>query len=554
MTDNPPTPTPTRGAHDLWVGVVDAAHERIAGRIARAKTDHVAGILERVEADIAPHLEPLIREAVDNETLPPEVRDLLRAVIEPEHFTQSLLVGIAVGSILGPILGSWFQPLMTDIGNNAWLSNTSQTLSPAEAALAEIRHNPHLADPAHEAAMSGLNGDRFKAMVYNTGEPIAVGEGLQLYRRGLMDLATLQTLVHQSRIRDEWFDDVLNLRYAPPGAGEVLAARVKSHLTDTEAKRKLSEAGIDPDNYDWLVATAGRPPGIDQMLHLWNRGAATEADVEQAIAQSDINPHYTPFVKELRWYIPPVRSVMAMLRAGARTDAQATELFKENGVRPDDIPAYIAEGHHTRTAALRELSQSQVLRMYAARVMDRATAHARLVALRYPDADADLLLDFADDTRGEKLRDALITKVGALYTAHKLTKSEAALALNADAVPAEAQADLFHVWDIERTSFAPNLTVAQWQQALRRGLVTHDDFTARMGTFGYNDTEADLLAGLAFPPPKSAKAPPARDLSVSQIVKLYQAGNLTRTEAHDKLTALGYDNNEANEILILADK
>lgn len=506
MVSAEPPADDTPAAHRLWTGIGEAIHAKIAPKIADAKHEAVARVLEQFEQELVPHLAPIVRNLLDNPALPPEVRDLLEATIDPEHFTQSLLVGIAIGSILSPILGAATQPLVTDIANNAWHNAQSMVLSPAEAALASLRHNPHVPDPALEATMSGLSQDRFDALVYNTGEPISIGDGLLLFRRGQMDDATLRTLVRQSRVRDEWYPYVLDLRYQPPGAGEVIAGRLKGHLSDADALQKLSEAGVNPNNYPWLLATAGRPPGIEQMLHLWNRGVATQADVDAAVRQSDINDAFLPFVRELRWYVPPVRSIMAMLRAGARTDAEATALFTENGVRAQDIPAYLAEAHHGRTATVREVSQSQVTRMYSARLIDRPTALARLIALRFTAPDANLLLDFADHARTERLQNALITKIGTLYVAHKIDRPTAITALSGDQVPADAQADLFHVWDLERAAAVHKPTVAQTIGAFRRTQITALQCKNRLLELGVQPMDIGILVADGWPPSKPGDA------------------------------------------------
>lgn len=497
---NPPA------AGDMWVGIGERVHAKIADRLAAARHDHVAGILEQIEADLVPAVAPFLAGIVDDESLPLELRDLVRSIVGPEHFGQSVILGIAVGAILAPVLQAATAPFVQGLANNVWQKETVVPLSPAEIALGVLRHNPNVGNPYVEASKSGISQANLDAMVYNTGEPISIGDGLLLFRRGQMDQATLQTLVRQSRVRDEWFAYVLDLQYQPPGAGEVIAGRLKGHLDDVQATQKLSEAGVNPDNYPWLLATAGRPPGIEQMLHLLNRGAATMNDVDAAVRQSDINDAYLPFVHELRWYVPPVRSVMAMLRANAITDAQATTLFNENGVRPADIPGYLAEAHHSRTSAAKELSQAQILRMYAAQLLDNATASSRLTALGYTAADVTLFLELADHTRAERLQNQLISKVGSLYVNHKLTQAEAVQALTADQVPAAAQTDLFHAWDIERTANVHKPTPAQVVGAFRRGEISAADTKNRLYLLGVQATDLPIVVADGWPPGKGADA------------------------------------------------
>lgn len=549
----------TGRAKSHWVGIVEAAHAKIAPHIARHKTAQVAGMLETIEQDLQPLVGPIVASALADPDTPEEIRNLLKPLAGPEHFSESIVIGIAIGAVLQPVLGAAIDPLVTELAKANWkrqLGTASPLggipLSSSLLATAVLKGVISQGTGESQAIQSGTSIDAFDTMVQTAGQAIGIEQALLLYRRGDIDDSELERIVRYSDVRIDFLDDIKALRFAPPGAGDVITGRLKGHLGDTEAQRRLGEAGINPENYDWMLATAGRPPGIQEMIGLWNRGYTTQARVEAAVRQSDINDEFMPEVLDLRWYHVPPRSIVPMLRSGAITEARARTLLDEHGVRPEDQDAFIKEATKPTSSTVKELSAAQVMRLYEEKIIDRGAAITRLEALKYNADDAAQFVALADANVTERLRTSAVGKIHAKYVSHRITKADAQSHLGTIGMPAASVAQMFQFWDDERATLAPTLTIAQQQGALRRGLRTHVQFVAAMNAFGYDDAQAEILAGLAFPAPASPKAAKSKDLTVSQLVRLYQEGGITAGALRTRLTDLGYDATEAGEIVALA--
>jgi hypothetical protein len=486
VADNAPEPPGNKAARDHWVQTYLEA-QAAARPDAKAHTVDVFGdILERFERELGPHLEPFLSDVVANPNIPEPVRALLGAIVEPQHFTQSLLIGVALGSVISPVLGAATAPFIQTLANEVWPTNPSIPLSPPEIALGVIRHNPHVTNPEGEAAKSGISAANLAALEYNTGEALAVGELLLLFRRKQISQDRLVTGLRQSRIRDEWLPEILDLQYAPPGAGEVIAGLTKGHLTPAEASTKLGEAGINPTNLEWLHATAGRPPGIEQMLHLWNRDEATIDDVTAAVLQSDINNTYLPFILKLREYHPPPRSIVPMLRNGAITEARARTLLRQSGLIAEDVDAFVKEAQHSSThvAAAKDASQSAVVRAYEQRLLTNAQATAKLTALGYTADAITLLLEVADNAYADHSRNAAVSKIHAEYVGHRIDKATASADLAKIAVPAAAVNAMLPLWDVEQAANVHRPTPAQTVSAFRRKWLTAAECKTRLLALG----------------------------------------------------------------------
>jgi len=83
-----------------------------------------------------------------------------------------------------------------------WYQLKEALLPPADAALAVLRGNMPHETGVKLAASAGYSAADFEVMIGNTGEPPAMEEMLSLWRRGMIDTATLDKAILQSRVRD----------------------------------------------------------------------------------------------------------------------------------------------------------------------------------------------------------------------------------------------------------------------------------------------------------------------------------------------------------------
>jgi hypothetical protein len=483
-----------------WSQVARAVHDAIRPNAAQDRKDHVTSILDQFEAELAPLIAPVVQQLAADPNTHESLRPLLEMLAGPQAFTGSLGIGIAVGAIISPVLGAAIAPVVQDLANNAWPKLQVMPLSGDLLAAAVLKGVLPLNAATTEAATVGFDPAHFKTMVDTAGQAIGIEEALLLWRRNQISELELERIVHYSNVRSDFLKDIKLLRYQPPGAGEVIAGLTKGHLDTGQATTMLSDAGIDPVNLDWLHKTAGRPIGIEQMLHLWNRNAAIEQDVVDAVHQSDINDHYLKFVLELATYIPPPRSIVPMLRSGGIDEARARVLLAENGVRAVDADAFIAEAHTTRTTSLKQLSASQVIRAYEDRLIDQPTAMARLEGLKYPAADATLMLQIADEAVLDRYRTARVARVHNRYVAHKISANTATSELSKFGIPGPAISQYMTLWTDERDANTAVLSLAQNQGAYHRGILTLAQFVGRAQALGYSGLDVKIVAAEAWPP------------------------------------------------------
>lgn len=573
-------PVEASKAHTLWTSIGEAVHARIGPKITAARTEATAGMLEQIEQDLVPLVRPLARQLLDAETTPAELRPALEVLAGPEHFSGSIVISFAVGALLSPVLGSALAPLVQTISNNAWATTPSNPLTPAvlaEMALKGVSLTGSTqigsGELAAEALNSGIDPARFAAMTQAAGQSLGFAEALLLQRRSQLVGVTLTDVLGYSNINPKFYDSAMNLIYDSPPTGEIIAARVKNRLNDIDARRKYTEAGGNPVDFDWAVSTGGRPLGLEEMAHLVNYGHATDADLAQAAAQSDLAVEFQKFVPFLKEYHPPVRSIIPMLRAGAANEAQCRKYWNDEGVPVVLQDIYVKEAAHTSTGAAKALGQAQIVAMYEARLLPAPTALARLVALTYPAADAQALLDLADEKRSVSLQNAALRKIGAEYVGYKITLAEAQTAMATAAVPTAAQQDQVKYWDVEKSVNIHKPTAPMIMGAFRRGDIDGAEAHARLLAAGVILSDMHIFAADGFPPTKpnpkgvaivvagsalyvdGTSQPPATGTkaeTITQITGLYVGRIIDKPTAVAKLEALGYTAADAADLIALA--
>ncbi len=571
--------------HPLAQAQIDA-HDALAPKIAAEHKQHIVDLLENFESDIAPLIAPFAQQLIDDPTIPDRVRQLLAPLAAPQHFGESIIIGIAIGSILSPVLGAAFQPEVQGIANLSWSANRSRPLTPdLLAAMAlkgvSVRGNTQLGDGSltDEAGLSGISGERFAAMTQAAGQSLGLAESLLLERRNEWVNATIDEALAYSNMNPKFYASAKNLRYVPPPAGEIISARVKNHIGDAQAQTLLRHFGIDPadtaggpiSNYDWMLLAAGRPLGLEQMFSVMHRGGATMTDVEDTLRQSDINDHWAKFLPYLQYHYPPLFQVERAVKAGSMQPARAKVILGYEGYEAQDIDAVIAAAQTTATTTVHEASVSQILRMLEANLINEQEALQRIENHKLDPATAQLIIDLAAELRKETLLNATIRKVGTLYVAHRLSQVDAQAALNTAGVPVAAQHDLFFQWDIQRTATSHVPTPAMVVAAGRRQEIPPSEVKLRLNQLGIANADLAIFVADGWPPTKSLEAqaaaaavfnnlatwppiltggaPPPKRLTVVQISQLYSAGTIGKAEATADLVTLGYSATTAAQLV-----
>lgn len=370
-------------------------------------------------------------------------------------------------------------------------------LSPADLALGNLRGDITDDDAIAYAESLGMSKEDFGRLVYNTGEPPAIMQMLELYRRGFITEERLRTAVRQSRVRDEWFESIKELRYQRMSASAAVEATVQNHLTPEQGKAHAELAGLWPDDFQVLYETAGSPLSRTEMEQLYHRGLATREQFVQALRESRLKDKYTDQAIELSRRLIPYRTINTILSHGVKDHQWGIDYLLSLGYTHEDAAALVATSTSSKTAHVKQLTEAQILTLYEARSIDREQAIDDLSNIGYNTDEAGFILEYTAAKRAMSEQNKAITYLRTGYLNHRISIQDASNAMDKLGVPPGQRDQLKTDWELERASQVKVLTVGEIGQAVRYGVVPFADAQAKLVEMGYSDNDAKVYLSTA---------------------------------------------------------
>jgi hypothetical protein len=406
-------------------------------------------------------------------------------------------------SIMGPFLQA--------IQNRTWSADPNIPLSAAQAAEL-VQRNILIHDQGQsEAGQSGIDSTRFDHLVKAAGRTPDISMIMELVRRGQVGTDTavdgrpslIDAMIDQG-IRPEWVTALTELVTEIPSVAEVMNAWLEGQIDEAEARRRYILAGGDPTWFQTSYNAQGSSPTPDMLGTMANRkiigwtGTGPAAtSYAQGFLEGPWRNKWEPAMRRLAEYLPPPRTVVAMIHAGSLTDAQALDLLEKEGLTPELAAAYLADAHHTKASATKELTQAQLIKLYQDGKIDQARVTGLLEKLGYSAANVALIVDLANVHKADTHITAAINRVHSQYVARRLNAQSAKRDLVALKVPADQVTYLMDLWDIEIGANVKQLTAAQITAAWMHKILTEAEALVELGHLGYSQFDAWVMLSIA---------------------------------------------------------
>ena len=373
------------------------------------------------------------------------------------------------------------------------LATRFQPLSPADAALAVLRSDITEAQGTQIAELWGVQPDDFRLLIGNTGEPLALMQLLEAFRRGFIDQARLDRGILQSRVRNEWIDVATKLRYAPMSVADAINAWVQNHISEQDADRITQENGLEPGMFKILYETAGEPLSRGEANELYNRGEMTEAEVIQDLRESRLKDKYIPHALLLRRRLLEPRMLSSAVQVGAVSHDYAIKVAMMYGYDQTDAEILVREGSLRKLQTYRDRVVSAVESAVVDNIMSPEQAVPIVKDLGYSEQEATFVAEATRFHQDAHLVTSAVSAIRSKYIGRHIKIQEASGFLDALGIPAAQRDHLLSLWQVEHAAAVKQLTEAQVIKALGLQLITQPEAQARLEAMGYNATDAELL-------------------------------------------------------------
>lgn len=210
------------------------------------------------------------------------------------------------------------------------------------------QYEPYQGDGVAEAAMSGVDKERLRALVGEIGLPLGAIAAGQAYFRGILTLGGYYQAIEEGDTRPEWADAILDYARQIPTAHDFIEMRLRNYYTtDQQLYDATSRHGMSQADTDVLFQVTGRPLAPHQVFIGLRRGGSLGGPIDDidpafldALRKSNIRPEYYNLAWAQRETLPAVFVVRQMLKDGF-DPVLATDILLEEGWRESLIAPFI---------------------------------------------------------------------------------------------------------------------------------------------------------------------------------------------------------------------
>lgn len=554
---------------------------------------HTAAIARTVFTDVTNHVSdevrgamgPLWRAIARDDTLSPPVRQLLNNLGTQRGQAWAWIGGTATGAALGGGLLNLITNEMNGFILPAIAANPNGILAPGDVAAAAARGVSVGLPWRAEAARSGLNSDRFNALVDVATQHVSPIQVLELRNRNLITDGHARSILRALAFDINEHDPFLALRrvlLSPERLAELVNFGV---ISEDDARPVAVQNGLSAEDFHRLVLGAGQPPGIQEVLLAWRRGIIGESDVDRALRQSPIRFEWLPVIKSLQWNPLPLSEAADAVNQGHLTKEQAYRVARENGVRDNDFDVFVANagippgpqtvldwtnrGLVSEQEALGMLYESRIKNkhvptylksryetmppetvrlMYARGVISREDAIRRLTWRGYSPADAAIIVNGAIAERSQSTKDLTRAQIVDMYELRMITRDDAAASLvDLGYEPSEAEA-LLILAELARVRRFQSAAITRVRAAYLAGRIDENNAYTTLDRLGATPDQRDDLVSLWT----IERTTYSRALTPAQLVSAAKKGIIGYPAAHSRLVGQGYSPEDARILLAIS--
>lgn len=331
------------------------------------------------------------------------------------------------------------------------------------------------------------------------GEPPPLDAIITAWRRGIIDESQVDRAIVQGPIRNEWIPTVKSLQFSPLPPEQAASAVTQGHLTQEQGAAAAALYGITAEDFAIIVDNSGLPPGIEFAAEAFSRGFITDQQWEEMFLESRIKNKHIPVMRAMRRKLIPAETVRMAYRLGTYPRQQALETLMGHGYSEVDANALLTLEDVRQNEGTKELTRAQVVDLYGEEIISRDEAQQMLATIGFGTTEVEWMLSLADIGIVRRFVNALVTRVHNAYLAGNIGDDEVMTMLTEAGVGSHARDNYLALWALEREALASNLTTAQIQAAMKRGLLSDSDAAARFERRGYSPADAAILVALARP-------------------------------------------------------
>jgi hypothetical protein len=380
-----------------------------------------------------------------------------------------------------------------------------------------------------EALLTGIQEDRFAAMVLDTGESYGLIDALRLLNRYgqvtdwvpatvqqdgtplyqssgdlsakyAIDQTEFFKVLAYSRVRPQFTDDLLKLQHDTLSPADAVELAVKEIVSVGDATLLYEAAGGMPEQFPLLYRGAGDSMGLERAAELLGHGVISVPQMREIIGMSRLNPafyqYYTPAANgtipiNQKWL--PVFELGRMVEVGLMTEADAITYMTDQGYAVKDATLFFQTAQLNRVVSIRGATESQINEDWQAGLISAAQATEALTNLGYQAWAIPIILDTYEARKVIAARNNVVTRSRSSILVGGVTGAEAVADLESVGFSAPAAQEMVADWTVEANTpnkMMPYTVVGFLLQGQLMGTTDGVNYFKRSG---YTEADAELM-------------------------------------------------------------
>ena len=380
------------------------------------------------------------------------------------------------------------------------------------------------------------------------GEP-SLTELLLLRNRGIYDDTQVTNSLKRQGFDNVTSTDLLELRQFYPGPSDLVSLAGREAF-EPEAIREFNldqdfelldkgvfeKAGVSDEIARWYWVAHWNNPSLNQVFEMIHRGVEFSPGVPWSTDHlntyyklADINPFFGDMLRQIAFRVPTRVDTRRMFEMGVIDEDQVNSIYKAQGYDQENADFLTEFAVRLKARFGRELSRSQVEKLYSLGQITPADFDDYLVLLDYSREEAEQIRFLKDVDLEEDRIKAFLDRVEYQYKRGTITREQASSELSDGDFVSFKVTQLLGDWDdeiITQQALPGTPDLVEWLQG---SLVDDETFRRYMKLKRFTDETIDLYMQ------QGGRLPSKTDL-----VDFFDRSVIEEAEFRAGLEALGY--------------
>lgn len=441
--------------------------------------------------------------------------------------------GIAVGTAVGNVAGAIIAPSVQAVINEAFQRYQTTPIQAIEAAQLVAAGERDRDWGASEAQNSGINGDRFDALVDLIDTAPGIGELLVLLRRGTINQAQFNAGVKRQNIEDQWLGPILTLTNTFLSPAEAAAARQYGYISQAQQYAYAAREGLSNADAELQFMSTGNPPGPSDALTMLRRNIITRAEFDVMIAEGNTKVKYTDEFAALMFQPMSVASAVEGVIKERMTPAEGHAIAQAWGIDPATFDQIVEN-------AGRPIGAQQAVTLYNRKFYTKADVQEAVarsnIRTEYTDAIIELGKHYPT-----------LFQMRQLVTSGSLPVATAKTWLNNNGYHDDVAVPLLDAWSQGKTSAEKDLAKSEILALYEGRIITQAQATTMLTKFGYDAQEVTFLLSLA----DSRRSRRFLDSALTRIHNLFVTRQIDAATASRDMSALDLQTGAIDDLMAI---